>query len=575
MVGYGSSLRRSRRPGWEDAYLDYDTLRAILEEIECLYEEDIPLPPNADIDNFKANFLTRLRKEIEKVYVHVDYLVTLVTSRTRKRVSTRLGTKIAFLLNRRSLFTLARQGEIAEAVGSLRFADTVLEIHPTRTLTHGDNGYDHYYENTLAPTDSNEYEAESAALLPRGSLVHSLKTPKPLPKTADSLSRPMFRDDQVVTKADTTTDGYTFRGVELLHLLKFICVNAMGFRKILKKHDKICQRAAQYFGREHEHGRHDEHTGTHRLVDGPEDNLQHLANSDSVAVIHSSLLVALSELEAAQMGGMQVYQQIEEGDPRKNFLRNGFPVELVRFKCCVSSIQTLREYAQKVNAPFKNFLSRKAMIIIGQDLGDLERATQQALQILLHFQPDSLLTMDEAALQDWQRRVLLRTGMELDLLESGSFTDLEDSAHSWGGVNSASMIINLLSTLLYTVRNRERWSRLWRLWSDELFLNSCIILHVRRSTIILSPQRQTATLSSSGRTVLLAQPSLVPRPLQPYLPPFSIRFGTPRVPFDRLYSSPLFCPFSETCCTGWHLPVSLCKWPFGGESWLGLDPPKS
>jgi len=268
----------------------------------------------------------------------------------------------------------------------------------------------------------------------------------------------MFRDDQVVTKADTTTDGYTFLGVELLHLLKFICVNAMGFRKILKKHDKICQRAAQYFGREHEHGRHDEHTGTHRLVDGPEDNLQHLANSDSVAVIHSSLLVALSELEAAQMGGMQVYQQIEEGDPRKNFLRNGFPVELVRFKCCVSSIQTLREYAQKVNAPFKNFLSRKAMIIIGQDLGDLERATQQALQILLHFQPDSLLTMDEAALQDWQRRVLLRTGMELDLLESGSFTDLEDGAQSWGGVNSASMIINLLSTLLYTVRNRELWS---------------------------------------------------------------------------------------------------------------------
>lgn len=69
MVGYGSSLRRSRRPGWEDAYLDYDALRGILEEIECLYEEDIPLPPNADNDNLKAKFLTRLRKEIEKVYV--------------------------------------------------------------------------------------------------------------------------------------------------------------------------------------------------------------------------------------------------------------------------------------------------------------------------------------------------------------------------------------------------------------------------------------------------------------------------------------------------------------------------
>jgi SPX domain protein involved in polyphosphate accumulation len=71
MVGYGSSLRRSRRPGWEDAYLDYDALRAILEQIESLYEEDIPVPPNADNDNdiLKAKFLTRLRKEIEKVYV--------------------------------------------------------------------------------------------------------------------------------------------------------------------------------------------------------------------------------------------------------------------------------------------------------------------------------------------------------------------------------------------------------------------------------------------------------------------------------------------------------------------------
>jgi hypothetical protein len=348
---------------------------------------------------------------------------------------------------------LARQGEIAEAVGSLRFADTILEIQPTITLTHADNGYDHYYENTIAPTDSNEYGEESALLLPRGSLARALKTPKPLPKTALSLSRPLFRDDQVTITADTTTDGYTFLGVELLHLLTFICVNAMGFRKILKKHDKIALMAPHHLGREHARGRDDDNAAAKRLVDGPEDNLQHLANSDSVAVIHLSLLAALSELEAAQTSCIQVCQQTKDGDPRRSFLRNTLPVELVRLKCCVSSIQILRGYAQKVNAPFENFLSRKAMIMTGQELGGLERDVQQALQILLHFQPDSLLTMNEAALQDWQRRVLLRKGMEL--LESGSFSDLEEVAHSWGGVNSASMIINLLSTLLYTVGTRE------------------------------------------------------------------------------------------------------------------------
>jgi hypothetical protein len=317
MVGYGSSLRRSRRPGWEDAYLDYDALRSILEQIQYLYEDEIPLPPDNDEERLQQKFLTRLRKEIEKV----------------------------------SLFTLLKQGEIAEAVGSLRFEDSDLQIQPTKTSTHVENAA----AVSLSSLDSSpSYGGEEAALLPRGSLAHSLKTPKPLPKTAYSLSRPMFRGDQLITKTDTTTDAYTALGVELLHLLRFICVNAMGFRKILKKHDKITFRAAPHGHHEHE-GRHEEHA---RLLNGPEDNLQHLANSDSVAAIHSSLLAALVELEAAQKGSMEVYQAVEEGNARKDFLRNSwryYPVELIRFKCCVSSIHTLREYAQRVNAPFRDF----------------------------------------------------------------------------------------------------------------------------------------------------------------------------------------------------------------------------
>ncbi len=40
MVGFGSSLRMARRSGWERAYLDYETLKMLLSQIEAVYEEE-------------------------------------------------------------------------------------------------------------------------------------------------------------------------------------------------------------------------------------------------------------------------------------------------------------------------------------------------------------------------------------------------------------------------------------------------------------------------------------------------------------------------------------------------------
>jgi hypothetical protein len=40
MVGFGSSLRLARRPGWEGAYLDYEALKLLLSHIEAVYEEE-------------------------------------------------------------------------------------------------------------------------------------------------------------------------------------------------------------------------------------------------------------------------------------------------------------------------------------------------------------------------------------------------------------------------------------------------------------------------------------------------------------------------------------------------------
>ena len=142
-------------------------------------------------------------------------------------------------------------------------------------------------------------------------------------------------------------------------------------------------------------------------------------------------------------GCVSAYQAIEEGRGKAS------ATSLLRFKCTVSSIHTLREYAQRVNQPFQAFLSSKAMILTGHDPGGLERATQKALSLLVRFQPDSLLFMDKAALDDWERRIVANAGAMPESTDA-SIGDF-DVDLSWGGVNSTSMIINLMSTLLYTV----------------------------------------------------------------------------------------------------------------------------
>ena len=124
----------------------------------------------------------------------------------------------------------------------------------------------------------------------------------------------MFRRDVVHGRTtDVTVDEYTALGVELLHLLKFICVNGMGVRKILKKHDKVMLRADQIFSENEASADNKSQSEHERLVGGPEDHLQQLANSASVASIYSSLLAELVDLEAAQMNVVpdSIYEDVE------------------------------------------------------------------------------------------------------------------------------------------------------------------------------------------------------------------------------------------------------------------------
>ena len=61
MVGFGSSLRMGRRTGWDSAYLDYETLKLLLSQIEAVYEESEQhqrggaLGPSGSSDGFFVN----------------------------------------------------------------------------------------------------------------------------------------------------------------------------------------------------------------------------------------------------------------------------------------------------------------------------------------------------------------------------------------------------------------------------------------------------------------------------------------------------------------------------------------
>ena len=446
MVNYGDTLLRARRPGWEDAYMDYQALRSILEQTDHDNDAD-----TADINIINTNdnqwqslFVQRLHQELEKV----------------------------------SLFVLGQQGEIAQAVGALRFRnvdreeDGLIASRNNDKKTKSPSSTTDALTSTSDPSSWMQEQQEHAALLP-SSAIGTLQTPRPRGRKKG----PLFRTSVTHKTLDDQARAYTLQGVELLHLLRFICVNAMGFRKILKKYQKITIKELTLGATRNHHHQHDPSssptTDTTTLQNQDFQSLQRLANSDSVAIIHSSLQAALTENTPATSSN--------KNKSPTNKLEHS--ADWLRLQCTVSCIRVLRETADCMDETFKAFLSQKAMISTS---GGLQQGTQQALELLLRFRPDALIKMKQHDLLVWQLRQSLRMGKHhhrglatpsdkenddddtmdeeytdtnyyessLDDNESvaSAAAEYEENASSWGGVNSVTATINLLSTLLYTVR---------------------------------------------------------------------------------------------------------------------------
>ncbi|CAB9525160.1 SPX domain-containing membrane protein [Seminavis robusta] len=376
MVGFGKSIVLAGRDCWKQAYLDYDGLKEIVEEIEiCLTERKSArfgdnLTPSAAGNNenesdptieLKQRFFLELTREIEKI----------------------------------SLFTLQQQGKLADAIGALRFEESSVNLFDTTNL------------------------------LQQG-------------------------DDDSVARSNDQLDHYAVQGVQLLHLLKFICINSIGIRKILKKYNKAFSKFDE--------PQHYHFAGDH---------LQQLAFSPSICAIESSLQYALAEC----------YQHGQTTAVTDHMIL----LRINRFHCVMGCCQTLRRNAEILQRPFWDFMSRKSMIVAGADLGGMGDSGKKALKWLIRLHPDQLLSMSGEQLDRlWSQwsggptvvkkvtedyRSAMIPQLILDTIREGYLEDersekgdiptsisIADGKKSmWGGVNTASLTLNLFSTLLYTV----------------------------------------------------------------------------------------------------------------------------
>ncbi len=354
--------------------------------------------------------LKRILSELEYSPQTQNNDVEAITSYSEETDSSYIRVKESFFqelgeeIEKVSLFTLKRQGMLSEGVGHLRFREddtiNVRELFPNR---------DSIFQSSTGTTT------------------------KPKPEDED-------------------IEAYISLGVELLYLIQFVGVNALAVRKVLKKYNKIIRRVKP----------EDSY-----VMGGKDDlHLQLIANSQSVSAINSSLQTALT--------AFYVSESLLDTDSEK-------ALKLFRFQSIIQAAYELREKSEVINQPFKEYLSRKAMISTGSTLGGIEGHEMSAMNEVLNFKPTDMLTSSMEELdQMWMKWIpqyqywkddrsifeetpfALKSSIQfaMEALEKEEIdwfelnqrgTLLVESEKAWGGIDAPSMILNLVSILLYTI----------------------------------------------------------------------------------------------------------------------------
>ncbi len=185
--------------------------------------------------------------------------------------------------------------------------------------------------------------------------------------------------------------------------------------------------------------------------DSSYNRLLSLSNDQSFSVIYASLHDALAETQNAMLSSTGLSKNMLDSFLRSKNMARKFKDsnELLRLECTVSSIQAIQDFAKDISRPFQVFLSRRAMIGVGKDRGEIGSANKKAIDLLVLFEPDFILDMSDAELHErWLRITKTPTLHEYASIDN-SFLTVQD--RYWGGVDRPSMIINLASILLYTI----------------------------------------------------------------------------------------------------------------------------
>lgn len=264
-------------------------------------------------------------------------------------------------------------------------------------------------------------------------------------------------EDMLFLSAVEEADGYTAVGVELMHVLKYICVNLIAVRKICRKHDRFLMNRmlGGYYQRVRTRGDvqnsyshniegvktlggmvarisgdiYEAHPALigqmnhYKLVGVYDKKIQKLANSRTVQVVSSCLALSLSEYEVARsranaLTRLNSAASVESASSRK--YEYGGPViesdgdsvddppstassiSLTRLRFTVMSIFSLREVARSKRDYFMTYLSRATLTFTGQPVvGEgLDGCSRETLDFIVSYDPDTALLRDSSLLFD-------------------------------------------------------------------------------------------------------------------------------------------------------------------------------
>lgn len=251
-------------------------------------------------------------------------------------------------------------------------------------------------------------------------------------------------EDMLFLSAVEEADGYTAVGVELIHVLKYICVNLIAVRKICRKHDRLLMNrmlggyyqrirtsgdaqtaysrdiegtlggpVAQVSGDIYEaHPVLIGHMSHYKLVGVYDKKIQKLANSRTVQVVSSCLALSLSEYEVARSRAdalTRLNSTTSVGNSIDDFVPSvedppstASSISLTRLRYTVMSIFALREASRTKADQFTSYIARYMLTFSGQPVvGEgLDGCSRETLDFLVAYNPDMALLLDSAVLYD-------------------------------------------------------------------------------------------------------------------------------------------------------------------------------